>query len=153
VALMGFVRKTSAGTFRACWRNPDGGQKSKSFRTKKEANAYLSEVEGTLNKGTYVDPHAGKIRFAEFAARWLAGRSVEARTAERTLSLMRTHVLPKWAGWPLAQIDYMAVQEWVTQLGRSLAPATVAKCHGVLLMVLRTAVRSRLISRRHPDRP
>jgi integrase len=39
-----------------------------------------------------------------------------------------------------------AVQEWVTGLGRSLAPGSVAKCYGVLLMILRTAVRARLIA-------
>jgi len=144
--LMGFINKTPAGKFRANWRDPAGKQKARTFRTKKEANAYLAEVEGSLNKGTYVDPHAGRVTFGNFATRWLAGRDVEARTEERTLSLLRTHILPKWADWPLSKIDYMAVQEWVTDLGRSLAPATVAKCYGVTLMVLRTAVRARLIA-------
>jgi integrase len=78
--------------------------------------------------------------------RWLGNRDVEARTAERTLSLMRTHVLPKWGSWSVAKIDYMAIQDWVTELARTLAPATVAKCHGLLLMVLRTAVRARIIA-------
>jgi integrase len=143
---MGYVLKTPAGKFRANWRDPAGKQKAKTFRTKKEANAYLAEVEGNLNKGTYVDPHAGRVRFGDFATRWLAGRDVEARTAERTLSLLRTHIRPKWDDWPLSKIDYMAVQEWVTELGRTLAPGTVAKCYGILLMVLRTAVRARLIA-------
>ncbi|MEO3747056.1 tyrosine-type recombinase/integrase [Plantactinospora sp. B5E13] len=143
---MGFVNKTPAGTYRANWRDSANRQKAKTFRTKKEAKAFLAEVEGALNKGTYVDPHAGKVRFGEFATRWLAGRSVEARTAERTLSMMRTHLLPKWTDWPLAQIDHLAVQEWVTDLRRTLAPATVAKCYGLLSMVLQTAIRARLIA-------
>lgn len=143
---MGFVRKTPAGTYRACWRDPAGGQRSKSFRTKKEANAFLSEVEATLNRGTYIDPHAGRVRFGTFAREWLDARAVEARTAERTLSLMRTHVLPKWADWPLSKVDFMSVQEWVTTLGRELAPATVAKCYNLLVMVLRTALRAKLIA-------
>jgi integrase len=143
---MSFVRKTPAGTFRACWRDPAGGQKSRSFRTKREANAFLAEIEGTLNRGTYVDPHAGRLRFGNFAQQWLNGRAVEARTAERTLSMMRAHVLPKWADWPLSKIDFMAVQEWVTALGGRLAPTTVAKCYSLLTMVLDTAVRARLIA-------
>ncbi|GIG90940.1 tyrosine-type recombinase/integrase [Plantactinospora endophytica] len=143
---MGFLKKTPAGTYRANWRDAANRQKAKTFRTKKEANAFLAEVEGALNRGTYVDPHAGKVQFGEFARRWLAGRSVEARTAERTLSMLRTHLLPKWADWPLARIDHLAVQEWVSELGNGLAPASVAKCYGLLSMILQTAVRARLIA-------
>ncbi|MEO3923876.1 tyrosine-type recombinase/integrase [Micromonosporaceae bacterium B7E4] len=143
---MGFVKKTPAGTYRANWRDAATRQKAKTFRTKKEANAYLAEVEGALNKGTYVDPHAGKVLFGEFARRWLAGRSVEARTAERTQSMLRVHLLPKWTDWPLNRIDHLAVQEWVTELGKRLAPATVAKCYGLLSMILQTAIRTRLIA-------
>ncbi|MGW0503033.1 tyrosine-type recombinase/integrase [Micromonospora sp. NPDC003241] len=143
---MGFVRKTPAGTFRACWRDPAGQQKSKSFRTKREASAYLVEMEGSLNRGTYVNPHAGRTRVGDFAQQWLATRSVEARTTERTMSLLRAHVLPKWGDWPLGRVDFMSVQEWVTGLGRDLAPATVGKCYQLLSMILRTAVQARLIA-------
>ncbi|MGN9802872.1 tyrosine-type recombinase/integrase [Micromonospora sp. L32] len=140
------MMKTSAGTFRACWRDPAGGQKSRSFRTKREANAFLAEVEGSLNRGTYVNPHAGRTRFGDFTQQWLATRAVEARTTERTVSMLRTHVLPKWGDWPLGKVDFMSVQEWVTGLGRELAPTTVAKCYQLLSMILRTAVQARLIA-------
>ncbi|MGC4862145.1 tyrosine-type recombinase/integrase [Micromonospora sp. DT41] len=143
---MGFVIKTPAGTYRANWRDSANRQKAKTFRTKKAANAYLAEVEGALNKGTYVDPHAGKVRFDEFVVRWLAGRSVEARTTERTESMLRAHLLPQWAEWPLGRIDYMAVQEWATKLGRTLAPSTTAKHLGLLSMIMQTAIRARLLA-------
>lgn len=143
---MGFVRKTPAGNFRACWRDPAGMQKSKSFRTKREANAYLVEVEGSLNRGTYVNPHAGRTKFGDFARQWLNTRTVEARTAERTVSMLRTHILPKWGEWPLGKVDFMSVQEWVTGLSRQLAPTTVGKCYQLLSMILRTAVQARLIA-------
>ncbi|MFJ8831471.1 tyrosine-type recombinase/integrase [Micromonospora aurantiaca] len=140
------MSKTPAGTYRANWRDSANRQKAKTFRTKKEANAYLAEVEGSINRGTYVDPHAGRMRFGEFVTRWLAGRSVEVRTAERTESMLRAHLLPQWAEWPLARIDYLAVQEWVTNLGRALAPSTTAKHLGMLSMILQTAIRARLIA-------
>ncbi|MET8083934.1 site-specific integrase [Micromonospora sp. NPDC005237] len=143
---MGFVIKTPAGTYRANWRDSANRQKAKTFRTKKAANAYLAEVEGSLNKGTYVDPHASKMRFDEFVVRWLAGRSVEARTSERTESMLRAHLLPQWAEWPLGRIDYLAVQEWVTNLGRTLAPSTTAKHLGLLSMIMHTAIRARVLA-------
>ncbi|MGK5441831.1 tyrosine-type recombinase/integrase [Micromonospora sp. URMC 105] len=142
---MGYVVKTPAGTYRANWRDATGRQKAKTFRTKKEASTFLAQTEAALSRGTYVDPHAGRTRFGDFAQQWLATRTVEARTAERTVSMLRAHVLPKWGDWPLGQVDFMSVQEWVTSLSRELAPTTVAKCYQLLSMILRTAVQARLI--------
>ncbi|MGN9811138.1 tyrosine-type recombinase/integrase [Micromonospora sp. BQ11] len=59
---------------------------------------------------------------------------------------IRAHLLPQWADWPLAKIDYLAVQEWVTVLGRTLAPSTTAKHVGMLSMIMQTAIRARLIA-------
>jgi hypothetical protein len=76
---------------------------------------------------------------------WLKARHVEARTAERTLSVLRVHVLSRWASWPLAKISHGSIQEWVNELCRKLAPASVAKCYGTFSMILKGAVRARLI--------
>ncbi len=92
---MGFVRKTPATRHRACWRDPAGTQRSKTFRTKREANAFLAEVESALNRGTYVAPDAGRLRFAEYAARWMAARNDEKATAARDACIMRNHVAPR----------------------------------------------------------
>lgn len=142
---MGFVTKTTAGTYRANWRDAGGRQKAKTFKTKKEANAFLATTEASLNSGSYVDPHAGRMRFGEYADKWMAARNNEITTAARDLSLMRTHLRPKWGTTPLARIDHLAAQQWVTDLGRRLAPASVAKCHQLMAALMRSAVRDRLI--------
>ncbi len=143
---MGHINKTPAGHFRANWRDPAGRKKAKTFRTKKEANAFLADIETTKHRGAYVAPDAGKLRFGVFAARWVESRRAGARTDERTASILRTHVLPMWQDWPLGRIDHMSVQRWITALGGKLAPATVGKCFGVLRAILRAAVRARLIA-------
>ncbi len=143
---MSHVTKAPGGTFRARWRDPAGNQISKSFNTKREANAFLAEVETTLNRGTYIAPNAGKLRFRAYAERWSASRNGTARTIERTESIVRNHLLPKWGDWPIGSIDHLSVQEWVTQLGKTLAPATVGKCFGALRIILRSAMRGRLIA-------
>lgn len=142
---MGFVRKTPAGRHRACWRDPAGRQKSKTFRTKKEASAFLAEVESALNRGMYVAPDAGRLRFGDYATRWLAGRNDERATAARDASIMRNHVLPRWGAVPLAKIEHSAVQAWVTELGDRLSPASVRECYRLASGVMRSAVRDRLI--------
>ena len=91
---MGHLVRTPAGTWRANWREPTGRQRAKTFRTKKEATAFLAQVQVDLRTGAYIDPAAGRLLFGEYAGRWLAGRNDERTTAARDASLMRNHVLP-----------------------------------------------------------
>jgi integrase len=142
---MGHITKTPAGGFRANWRDPSGRQKAKTFKTRKEAAAFLAETETTLTRGIYVDPHAGRIRFGEYAARWLDARQSQATTSARDASIFRNHVMPRWRLVPIGKIDHLAVQQWVTELGRRLSPATVAKCYQLTANVFRAALRDRLI--------
>lgn len=99
----------------------------------------------SLNRGTYIDPRAGKMKFGPYARKWLAARHVERTTAERDESIMRNHVLWRWENVPLANIDHSAVQAWVGQLSTRLAPATVGECFRMASNVMRAAVRDRLI--------
>lgn len=113
----GFVRKTPAGAYRACWRDPAGRQKSKTFHTKRHASAFLSEVESALNRGMYVALDAGRIRLGDYAQRWLAGRNDEKATVARDMSIMRDHVFRRWGTVPLSKIDHSSVQVWIAELG------------------------------------
>jgi integrase len=142
---MGHIVPTPAGGYRANWRDAAGRQRAKTFSTKREAKTYLAEVEAAVSRGLYVDPHAGRLRFGAYAARWLTARNDEITTAARDASIMRNHVVARWGTTPLAKIDHLAVQQWVTELGTRLSPATVAECYRLTSVVLRTAVRDRLI--------
>ncbi|MEU7883903.1 hypothetical protein AB0B54_00205 [Microbispora bryophytorum] len=98
-----------------------------------------------LNRGTYIDPHAGKSKFGQYAVTWMRSRNHERTTVARDDSIMRTHVLPRWESVALGKIDHTAVQTWVTELGKRLSPASVAECHRLLSAVLKTAIRDRII--------
>jgi hypothetical protein len=119
---MGHVIKTPAGTFRANWRDEAGRQKAKTFRTKKEAAGFLANIESSLNRGGYVDPHAGRQLFGPYAERWLRSRKVELTTTARDASIMVNHVLPRWGLVPIGRIDHLGIQSWVTELATGLAP-------------------------------
>lgn len=142
---MGFVDKTPEGRYRAYFRDPAGKQRSKTFRIKKDATAFLAEMETTKTRGTYVSPHAGRRLFGDHARRWMATWNTEQTTAARDFSIMTTHVLPRWGEVPLGKIDDMGLQEWVTGLGQRRSRATVAEAFRLTGAVLRSAVRNRLI--------
>ncbi|MGH3925809.1 MAG: tyrosine-type recombinase/integrase, partial [Pseudonocardiaceae bacterium] len=134
------------GNYRANWREPSGRQRAKTFPTKREAKRFIAEIEASLSRGMYVDPHAGRLLFATHARQWLDSRNDELTTKARDASIMHTHVLPQWGSWPLSKIDHLSVQTWVTELGTRRAPATVAEAHRLTSAVLRSAVRNRLIA-------
>jgi integrase len=143
---MGHVNKTPGGNWRANWRDPAGRQRAKTFPTKREASAYLAQMHTDINRGSYIDPHAAKRKFGDYARVWLASRNHEVTTTARDNSIMRTHVLPRWSDTPLKNIDHTTVQAWITDLGTRLSPATVAECHRLMNGVLRSAIRDRLLA-------
>jgi integrase len=143
---MGHVIRTDAGTYRANWRDAAGRQRSKTFPSEKAATGFLAQVRTATDQGTYVDPAAGRVRFAEHAERWLAARNDEATTAARDASIMHNHVIPRWGTLPVNAIEHMAVQEWVTELGGTHSRATVAEAFRLCSAVMRSAVRNRMLA-------
>ena len=144
---MAGIRKTPAGHWRAYWRSPAGKQESKTFRTKREAAGFLAQMRTSALAGTYVSPQGGRVLFGVHARQWMASWNTEATTSARDESVMRVHVLKQWERWPLAQIDHLAIQTWITGLGERLSPATMVECRRRLMAaVMRSAVRNRLIT-------
>src|SRR5688572_13458565 len=99
---MGSIRKIPSGAYEARYRDPHGRSRSKAFRTKTEARAFLTHVESTKQLGSWVDPQRARIRFSKWAAEerktWADLRPA---TRARADSLMRSHVLPEFGGAPL----------------------------------------------------
>ncbi|MFD3428403.1 tyrosine-type recombinase/integrase [Nocardia fluminea] len=142
---MGFVNQTDTGSWKAFWREPSGKQRSKSFRTKKEATTFLAQVELSKSSGTYVSPHAGKALFGVHAEEWMKSWNTERTTRARDESIMRTHVLPKWSPWQLGKIDHMSVQTWLGTIGEDRSRATVAEAKRLMAGVMQSAVKNKLI--------
>ncbi|MGI8309234.1 tyrosine-type recombinase/integrase [Saccharopolyspora hattusasensis] len=125
------------------WRDPDGRQRKKSFRRKADAEQYATTIEHGLLSGTYIAPDAGKITMGEWAAKWLDAQAhVKPTTLNRSAGIIRTHVLPRWEKFRLADISHADVQSWVSDLSRELSPASVAKVHRVLSLILAWGVRN-----------
>lgn len=131
----------------ARYRAPDGRERSRSFRRKSEAEAFLTTVEADKLRGLYVDPRLGRTTFAEWANRWEASRvHVRTSTAARDHSLLHHHVLPALGDYQLAAITAADLQGWIATLVASgLASDTVRKTWRIARAVLDSAATSRLI--------
>lgn len=61
---------TGGFAYRARYEGPDGKERTRHFKTKKEANRWLDEQSAKIVTGTYVDPNAGKVTFHDYAEEW-----------------------------------------------------------------------------------
>ncbi|MFI9640272.1 hypothetical protein ACIG87_09400 [Micromonospora sp. NPDC051925] len=82
--------------YRVRYIGPDGRERSQSFpdRAKRDADAFLVSTETDKLRGSYVDPSAGRITFAEYAENWLRTRAFDESTRESTEFRVRKHLVP-----------------------------------------------------------
>ncbi|MCA9879549.1 MAG: site-specific integrase [Thermomicrobiales bacterium] len=141
--------------YRVRWetRGPDGQRKhhSKTFRKKKDAEDYLTDIQKEVNDGTHVTP--SKETVAAYLDRWVAASAPG--WAEATLgqyrSIIRARIAPEIGEIPLAQLGAITVQTYYAALTARYAPATVRGTHAVLDAALARAVTWRLIARNPAD--
>lgn len=135
--------------YKVYWYDPSGRQRSKNFRRFEEARRFQREVETSKDRGTYIDPAAGRTTLEEWVSRWRA-TAVHLRPSsrERVEITLRRDILPRLGARPLASIGAADVQALVAELvAEGKAPATVRKTYNVLSGILRAAVREGLIAR------
>ena len=87
------------------------------FRTKREADAYLATVRADVDRGAWIDPDAGKVTFRKYAARWLAERpQLRPRSRELYEGLLRLHIDPVLGDLELGQIAPARIRTWRTDM-------------------------------------
>jgi integrase len=137
----GTIRKLPSGRFQArYWHLGKQVSSGSSFAAKADARAWLASVETDLSRGTYFDPSAGSIRFAQYAEDWLEDRALRPRTRETYDSQLR-HIVASFGNHELRAITPTDVRAWHGRMTRSdLSPNTVAKVYRMFRTILSTAV-------------
>lgn len=142
------------GRYRVRWYGPDGKPKMKTLARKIDAEAERLGVESRLNDGSYRDPAAARVKFAEVADSWLAAQiHLKRSTRNRYRGVLDVHVIPRWGTTPLDRIHFEDIAEWLADMlsgqasgGRKLSPRSVRKAYVVLGQVLGYAVKSRRLA-------
>ena len=89
-------------------------------------------------------PTAGVVSFAAVVDRYLEEELPERfSTRESYLSVVNTHIRPKWADFPLDKIKPMAVEDWLRNL--PLAPKSRANARSIMHLIFKCAERWELI--------
>jgi integrase len=153
--LMASIRKrnTSGGEARYDVRywDPAGQVHTRTFRRRKDADRFASTTEADKARGTWVDPHAGRKAFADYANRWVGerttsrGRKLAPRTVELYRSQLARHIEPTFGDTELARITSEAVRTWHAAMVDKGRLTLAAKCYRLLRAILATAVEDDLI--------
>lgn len=141
---------TSAGKrYRVRYRRPDNTQTDKrGFKTKRDAELFLSSVEIAKAKGEYIDLSAAEVKIAAAGAEWISSRErvLKASTFRTLESSWRIHVLPKWGRRTLASVRHSEVQSWVSAMSQNQSASNVLRAHGILAGIFDTAVKDRRLT-------
>lgn len=129
--------------------DPTGRERSKNFARRSDAERFLHAVETAKLRGTWTDPRAGRISFAQWNDQVQASRlHLTYSTQSRDDSVIRSMVLPRFGDTPLLAIDPPAIRAWVAGLvADGYAPSTVRRAYILLQMVLELAVEDGRIPR------
>jgi integrase len=146
--------RTPPGRYRVRWYGPDGKPKMKTLARKVDAEAERTRIESRLADGTYRDPAAARVKFAETAESWLTAQvHLKRSTRNRYRGVLDVHVLPRWGSTPLDRVRYEDVTEWLADLlsgatttGRKLSARSVRKAYVVFSRILTFAVKSRRLA-------
>ena len=159
---MGSIRKRSNGSYEV--RYTEGFdlsgkqiQRSKSFKTEREANEFRIKTLNQINEGTYVSPN--QMPFEEWAIYYLNRHTSRLKdlTKKSYEDRLRLHIIPALGNIKLCKLTSFAVQDFVDELGRktderkALSPKTIKCIHGVLHKVLAKAVELGYLQRNPAD--
>jgi len=129
-------------------RTPEGRSYKRTFRSRREANAYEAQELADRSRGTWQDPIRSATTFKAWAEQWLAfadGR--RPKTVAWYNDVVDLHLVPVLGHRPLGSLTPVEVQRLVNGLGTRFAPTTTRGYYAVLRAILNAAVNADLIGR------
>jgi integrase len=131
-----------------CKRNrPRRGGKQGEADPEIYAEALDAKVQAELNAGTYVDPGAGRITLAEYAAQWRSSQNGDLPTLSRIDSTLKVHIFGKpIGGQPMVMLANRPsmIRQWIAGMS-NLEPITVRTNLRILSSIMIAAVDDKVI--------
>lgn len=143
---MASCKQRPDGKWRARYRDDDGKEHAKHFRTKKEGEAWLARQTVGLLDGTHVNPKDAKTTFQEWSDEWIKGYSTNRPGTVRQAKVHLQRINAQFGNVALKDIRPSAVKSWLTALkSEGLSDSYIHAVHNRLAQVLTDAVHDGLI--------
>lgn len=144
---MASIKRRENGSWRARYRDAAGKEHARHFPRKIDAQRWLDQVTAAVVRGDYVDPKAGRVTLAAYAASWEAVQVSSDGTRRIVDNALRLHLLPALGSHPIAAVRTTQVQGFIRALeGKGLSPGTIGGIYHVTQQVFGAAVDDMLIA-------
>jgi integrase len=143
---MAWVEKRGDG-FRVRYRLDDGTVFSENgFDTETAAENRAADIESDQRRHRFADPRLAKTTIDEWIRDWSEAHGVTAMTWSTYDSHIRNHILPRWSGTAVGDIERIKVKGWVNKtLRHKLADKSAKDILVLFSMILGEAVDEGLI--------
>jgi integrase len=141
-------RRTDRPGWVARYTEPNGRERSKSFRRKVDAERFLIGVEASKLRGEWVDPGLSKTTVRAFSERWRTTiEHLPASTRAGYETKLRVQVLPVFGDVSLGAVTGLDVREWLADMQKTLSRHTARQAKQVLGAILSLAVEEGYVAR------
>jgi integrase len=141
-------RRTKSGEARyeVRYRTPEGTERSRTFRTRKDAERHASTVEADKLRGAWVDPRQAGRTFSDVADEWLESNPTKRPSAyARDESIVRVHLKPALGESPIGTISTASLRKLVTGWSGKHSARSVRRMYGTLRAIFAYAVASEVL--------
>ena len=135
----------AAERYQADYYDRYGQRHRRMFDLKKDAQRWLDEQTAGLVTGQWADPRAGKETVRAYGARWLERQVLAHNTLATYGTVLSNHILPTLGNMRMDAVNRSDVQALVKEWTLSAAPSTVEARYSILAIMLRAAVKDRVI--------
>jgi hypothetical protein len=107
---MAWIEKHGDG-YRVRYRLDDGTIITENgYPTRNAADDRAADIESDQRRGQFVDPRLAQTTIDEWIRSWTTAHYVSGITRATYDSHIRNHILPRWSGTPLGDIQRIAVK-------------------------------------------
>lgn len=133
--------------WRARYRDEAEKEHARHFDRKTDAQRWLDQVTASVVRGDYVDPRAGRMTVAEYAALWEPLRLGSDGTKRLRDNAIRLHIVPALGQYRLSAVLPSHVEALVKGLtDKGLSAGSVRNIYEVAARIFASAVRDRKIA-------
>lgn len=131
--------------YEALYQDRAGKRHRRLFTLKKDAQRWLDEQTAGMVTGQWADPRAGRETVKSYGDRWLSRQVIAATTAAAYSTILGNHIYPALGTMRIDAINRADVQTLVKAWESAAAARTVEARYSILAIMLRAAVKDRVI--------
>jgi integrase len=121
-------------------------QIERTFRTKQEAQDWLTQQQSSILHGTYVNPATAKRPFGDVLTAWQESwHNLSPTTADRYAGILRLYLQPAFGTQPIGSVTFERVQRFINALAQEHAAGTVRNIYACLRNACSTGFRMQLL--------